>query len=445
MLRYPVSLICARPTNKNLIFYTVSAHCSSKAATDLQTFVTLPENRGNSNANPLKHRRQLEDSKARAEGKILNVAILGVPNSGKSTLINQLVGRQICAHSCKNNTTRHNARAVLTKDDAQVVFLDTPGVVSLEEMKRYKLEHSLFEDPEASCREADLILVLQDVSNRYVREAIDKKILRLLARYQHKCSLVLVLNKLDTIPKSRRIYDLIRKLTCNRLEDGSGQVKISQHDPKWNVESYFKRKERIAKKEGEDREQEKLTVKDVLDEVREGKVRNTRADTLITGMIGWPGFKDVFSISAKTGDGVKDLRDYLLDATKPGFHRFDRSILLDLDPRKAVLNIVKSKLLEYLDHDLPYALKPQLEHWEYDKENELYRISVSVETKSNRHAGSLIGHRGQTIRMIAEEVEMALQDFFDAPVRFNIQPVVPEDLRKTRTLNPENQTDVFVS
>ena len=72
-----------------------------------------------------------------------------------------------------------------------------------------------------------------------------------------------------------------------------------------------------------------------------------------------------------------------------GFHRFDRSILLDLDPRKAVLNIVKSKLLEYLDHDLPYALKPQLEHWEvrflkykfeylYVSQKKIYKLEMAL-------------------------------------------------------------------
>lgn len=91
------------------------------------------------------------------ESKVLKVAIIGVPNAGKSTLINEIVGRnvrvdisifmyillevlefihyswllQVFAVSKKVHTTRCTAKAVLVQDDTQVVFLDTPGLVSL--------------------------------------------------------------------------------------------------------------------------------------------------------------------------------------------------------------------------------------------------------------------------------------------------------------------------
>lgn len=89
------------------------------------------------------------------ETRILKIAIIGTPNSGKSTLINQIAGRnvsatiivqmkrikydfqslllQIFAVSRKVHTTRCCAKAVLTKANAQIVFLDTPGLVSLAE------------------------------------------------------------------------------------------------------------------------------------------------------------------------------------------------------------------------------------------------------------------------------------------------------------------------
>ena len=118
----------------------------------------------------------------------------------------------------KANTTRSNARAIMTQGDTQIIFLDTPGVVDSKAVSKYKLENSLIMDPERSCYDADLLIVLHDVSNRYVREAINKKVLRLLALYYRDVPSILVLNKMDTIPKSRRVYDLIRKLTCNRLD-----------------------------------------------------------------------------------------------------------------------------------------------------------------------------------------------------------------------------------
>ena len=64
------------------------------------------------------------------------------------------------------NTTRHNAKAILTETDTQIVFLDTPGVVTEEDAKKFNLENSLLVDPEKSCMDADLLLVIQDLSNR---------------------------------------------------------------------------------------------------------------------------------------------------------------------------------------------------------------------------------------------------------------------------------------
>ena len=144
----------------------------------------------------------------------------------------------------KANTTRSNARAIMTQGDTQIVFLDTPGVVDSKAVSKYKLDNNLIMDPERSCYDADLLIVLHDVSNRYVREAINKKVLRLLALYYRDVPSILVLNKMDTIPRSRRVYDLIRKLTCNRLDGVQGQVSISKHDSKRSMETYLKRKAR---------------------------------------------------------------------------------------------------------------------------------------------------------------------------------------------------------
>jgi len=56
------------------------------------------------------------------------VAVIGRPNVGKSTLVNRFVGAKVAIVSDKPQTTRHRIQAVLTRPDAQVVFIDTPGV-----------------------------------------------------------------------------------------------------------------------------------------------------------------------------------------------------------------------------------------------------------------------------------------------------------------------------
>ena len=87
--------------------------------------------------------------------------IAGIPNAGKSTLVNKLVGGNACPHSKKAHTTRFSTRAVLTEGDIQLVFSDTPGVVKPKEVKKFKLEQSLVSNPVESAKSADLIVVLQ--------------------------------------------------------------------------------------------------------------------------------------------------------------------------------------------------------------------------------------------------------------------------------------------
>nr|KAF6295569.1 Era like 12S mitochondrial rRNA chaperone 1 [Myotis myotis] len=91
-----------------------------------------------------------------ANPRVLRVAILGAPNAGKSTLSNQLLGRKVFPVSKKVHTTRCQALGVITEEEAQVILLDTPGLISPVKKKRHNLELSLLEDPWKSMESADL-------------------------------------------------------------------------------------------------------------------------------------------------------------------------------------------------------------------------------------------------------------------------------------------------
>jgi ribosome biogenesis GTPase A len=114
--------------------------------------------------NPLSHQERLyapQNPSSQENKQSIRVCVLGVPNAGKSTLVNQLVHANVCAHSHKTHTTRKSSRAILTKEDVQVVFSDTPGIVKPGDIKKFKLEDSLIQQPVESVKEADLILVVQ--------------------------------------------------------------------------------------------------------------------------------------------------------------------------------------------------------------------------------------------------------------------------------------------
>lgn len=88
------------------------------------------------------------------------VAIIGKPNVGKSTLMNALVGRKLSIVTYKPQTTRNRVLGILSGDDYQVIFLDTPGIIE----PRYRLHEAMMHDVRDAIAEADLLLFMADAS-----------------------------------------------------------------------------------------------------------------------------------------------------------------------------------------------------------------------------------------------------------------------------------------
>ncbi|XID95369.1 GTPase Era [Paenibacillaceae bacterium WGS1546] len=120
------------------------------------------------------------------------VAIVGRPNVGKSTLMNQAIGQKIAIMSDKPQTTRNKIHGVYTTDDAQIVFLDTPGI----HKPNSKLGNYMVRAAESALNEVDAILYLTDVTeaigggDRYIMEQLRKV---------RDTPVFLVLNKIDKI------------------------------------------------------------------------------------------------------------------------------------------------------------------------------------------------------------------------------------------------------
>ncbi len=87
------------------------------------------------------------------------VNIVGNPNVGKSTLMNQLVGERISIATFKAQTTRHRIMGIVNRDDMQIVFSDTPGVLK----PNYKLQKSMLAFSESALTDADILLYVTDV------------------------------------------------------------------------------------------------------------------------------------------------------------------------------------------------------------------------------------------------------------------------------------------
>ena len=116
------------------------------------------------------------------------VNIVGNPNVGKSTLMNQLVGERISIATFKAQTTRHRIMGIVNTDDMQIVFSDTPGVLK----PNYKLQESMLAFSESALNDADVLLYVTDVV-----ENPEKNIDFLEKVKGMKIPVILLINKID--------------------------------------------------------------------------------------------------------------------------------------------------------------------------------------------------------------------------------------------------------
>jgi GTP-binding protein Era len=146
-------------------------------------------------------------------GKIMNeenyksgfVAVIGRPNVGKSTLMNNLIGQKVAIMSDKPQTTRNKIMGVLTQKDAQILFIDTPGM----HKPKHKLGEYMLKEAEGSLRDVDVILFVVDVTAEM--GAGERYILDNLANV--RTPVILTVNKIDQIEKTK-LFAIIEKYTA---------------------------------------------------------------------------------------------------------------------------------------------------------------------------------------------------------------------------------------
>lgn len=118
------------------------------------------------------------------------VNIVGNPNVGKSTLMNDLVGERVSIITAKAQTTRHRIMGIVNTDDYQIVFSDTPGVLS----PKYKLQKSMLDFSEGALTDADILLYVTDVVEDPEKNA------EFLAKVaKENIPVLLVINKIDLL------------------------------------------------------------------------------------------------------------------------------------------------------------------------------------------------------------------------------------------------------
>jgi GTPase len=262
------------------------------------------------------------------------IALIGAPNVGKSTLVNALVGTKVAIVSHKVQTTRALLRGIAVVGDAQLIFIDTPGIFN----PKRRLDRAMVSQAWTSAQDADFVCALID-AKRAMDEATTALLDPLSAVRQPK---LLVINKIDLVEKPE-LLALAKKVN-----------------------------ERVP-------------------------------------------FGAVFMISALTGDGVADLKQWLAAHVPSGPWHYPEDQITDAPLRQLAAEVTREKLYLRLHQELPYQSTVETEQWTERRDGSV-RIEQTIYVERESQRKIVLGKGGQTIKAIGAEARREIADILEQPV-----------------------------
>jgi len=248
------------------------------------------------------------------------VNIVGNPNVGKSTLMNQLVGERISIATFKAQTTRHRIMGIVNTPEMQIVFSDTPGVLK----PNYKLQESMLAFSESALKDADILLYVTDVVEN------PEKNMDFLEKVQKMdIPVILLINKIDSLTPTPSSS----KEKGARESIGKADSLLGDLVAKWH--------------------------------------------TLLPDA-------EILPISAKNKFGTDMLlrRIEQLLPESPAF--FDKDQLTDKPARFFVSEIIREKILLYYDKEIPYSVEVVVERFKEDDKKIAINAVIFVERESQK-------------------------------------------------------------
>ena len=307
------------------------------------------------------------------------VNIVGNPNVGKSTLMNQLVGERISIATFKAQTTRHRIMGIVNTDDMQIVFSDTPGVLK----PNYKLQESMLAFSESALQDADVLLYVTDVVEN------PEKNMDFLEKVQRMdIPVILLINKIDSL-----------KASPSPSQGGD----VGLHN---SAVSSGNQTPPPSEGLGE-------ALGDIVD----------KWHTLLPNA-------EILPISAKNKFGVdlllKRIQELLPES--PAF--FDKDQLTDKPARFFVSEIIREKILLYYDKEIPYSVEVVVERFKETEQKIHINAVIYVERDSQK--GIIIGHQGVALKKVSTEARKALEKFFDKKIFLEVFVKVDKDWRSSK-------------
>ena len=324
------------------------------------------------------------------------VNIVGNPNVGKSTLMNQLVGERISIATFKAQTTRHRIMGIVNTPDMQIVFSDTPGVLK----PNYKLQESMLAFSESALQDADILLYVTDVVEN------PEKNMDFLEKVQKmQIPVILLINKIDEL---KTLKTLPRPLPMREGSNYSASKEDVHGSAKGKGVQGIYSPPSPGGAGGES-----VLLADIVD----------RWHALLPNA-------EILPISAKNKFGVDMLlkRIQQLLPESPAF--FDKDQLTDKPARFFVSEIIREKILLYYDKEIPYSVEVVVERFKEDDRQIHINAVIYVERDSQK--GIIIGHQGVALKKVSTEARKTLEKFFDKHIYLEIFVKVDKDWRSSK-------------
>ena len=245
------------------------------------------------------------------------VTLVGRPNVGKSTLLNQILGQKVTIVSDKPQTTRHRIQGVLNRPGVQIVFVDTPGL----HKPRTTLGERLNDTAQATIGDVDAVVFVVDATQPF----------------------------------------------------GRGDTWVAERLPK-----------------------DAVVVVNKTDIAGPAEVLSQLARTAELEMAAY------FPVSARSGDGVKELVDHLVELLPQGPRYFPEGMVSDSPEAFWVAELVREQLLAVAREELPHSIATRVTEWEWP----YIRCEIVVERDSQK--GIVVGKGGELLKKVGTAVRAQL-------------------------------------
>ena len=274
------------------------------------------------------------------------VSIIGRPNVGKSTFLNSVLGEKIAITTDKPQTTRNTIRGIYTDDEAQVVFIDTPGI----HKAKTKLGEFMTGSALKTLQEVDLVLFLVDDTKKIG-------------------------------PGDQFVIDALKEISTPKILIIN---KIDMHEPDEFENTYNKYQE--------------LNM-----------------------------FDDIIGISAIQGKNVDIVLSKIKDKLENGPMYFPKDAITDHPERFVVSEIIREKLLMYLEDEVPHGVAVEIESYE-EKEN-ITNIGAIIYCEKKSHKGIIIGKGGRKLKGVGQAARKEIEVLIGTKVYLELWVKIKENWR----------------